>query len=99
LRPPTDVTLLALAESLRNDPRVMRRICPDIGRPGAGGLLDLIEAVERSRPVIDELPELNRVLRRTRSLADAAASATDPVAALAYLQAADRVIQVDDFAP
>ena len=46
----------------------------------------------------DELPALNAVLRRTRSLEKAAAGAKDPAAALAYLKAADKVIQVDDFA-
>ena len=58
---------------------------------------DLMRALELSRPVMDELPALNRVLRRTRSLQDAAAGSRDPAAALAYLQAADRVIQVDEF--
>jgi acyl-CoA dehydrogenase len=42
-------------------------------------------------------PDLNKALRRTRSLADAARSAQNPELALAYLEAADRVIQVDDF--
>ena len=43
------------------------------------------------------LPALNKALRRTRSLDTAAAGARDPTAALAYLQAADRLIQVDHF--
>jgi len=41
--------------------------------------------------------ELNKVLRRTNSLEEAARSAPDPALALAYLKAADKVIQVDDF--
>ena len=45
----------------------------------------------------DEVVALNRVLRRTRSLEQAAAEARDPAAALAHLRAADRVVQVDDF--
>jgi len=45
----------------------------------------------------DETAALNKVLRRTRSLDEAARSASDPALALAYLQAADKVIQVDDF--
>jgi acyl-CoA dehydrogenase len=74
-------------------------LCPDIGRPKCGGLLDLMRALELAQPLADELPELNRALRRSRSLADAAAGSREPAAALAYLQAADKVIQVDDFAP
>jgi acyl-CoA dehydrogenase len=56
-----------------------------------------MRALELARPLTDELPALNRVLRRTRSLEQAAAGSRDTAAALAYLQAADRVIQVDDF--
>ncbi|MES2949636.1 MAG: acyl-CoA dehydrogenase [Pseudomonadota bacterium] len=99
LRPLDDATLLALADSLRADTRLLPRLCPDMGRPRSGGLFDLMLAVEASRILGKELPELNRVLRRTHSLEDAAAAASDPTAALAYLKAADRVIQVDDFAP
>jgi hypothetical protein len=62
-----------------------------------GGLKDLIQALELSRPLAGELEALNKVLRRTRSLEQAAGAAADPAAALAYLHAADRVIQVDDF--
>src|SRR5262249_18680909 len=76
---------------------VIRKLCPDIGVPKAGGLLDLMRALELAQPVIDELPALNRVLRRTRSLGHAAATSRDPAAALAYLRAADQGIQVDDF--
>jgi acyl-CoA dehydrogenase len=99
LHPPGDRALLALADALRGDPDLVAGLCPDIGRPRQGGLLDLTQALELARAVADELPALNQVLRRTRSLEDAAASARNPAAALAYLKAADRVIQVDDFAP
>ncbi|KQV89801.1 acyl-CoA dehydrogenase [Rhizobacter sp. Root1221] len=98
-RPLTDKTVLALAEALRADPALVGRLCPDIGQPRAGGLRDLMDALALSVPVADELAELNGVLRRTRSLEQAAARSRDPAAALAYLRAADRVIQVDDFAP
>jgi acyl-CoA dehydrogenase len=99
LAPPDDKTVLALAEALRNDPLLIARLCPDMAQPGPGGLNDLMQALALAEPVADELPELNRQLRRTRSLEAAAAGARNPAAALAYLQAADRVIQVDDFAP
>ena len=45
----------------------------------------------------NDVTELNRALRRTHSLESAAATSRDPEAALAYLRAADKVIQVDDF--
>jgi acyl-CoA dehydrogenase len=88
-----------LAESLRTDARLMPRLCPDIGRPKSGGLLDLMQAMEAAKPLGNEVVALNRALRNGGSLESVAAQARDPVAALAYLLAADRVIQVDDFAP
>lgn len=96
---PDDSTLLGLAESLRTDARLMPRLCPDIGRPKSGGLLDLMQAMEAAKPLGNEVVALNRALRNGGSLESVAAQARDPVAALAYLLAADRVIQVDDFAP
>jgi acyl-CoA dehydrogenase len=98
-RPLPDRVVIELAEALRTDAKLVSLLCPDIGVPKAGGLLDLMRALELSWPVADELPVLNRVLRRTRSLEQAAAGARDPAAALAYLRAADRVVQVDDFEP
>jgi acyl-CoA dehydrogenase len=98
-RPLTDKTVLALADTLRTDPALLARLCPDIGQPRSGGLRDLMDALALSMPVADELATLNGTLRRTRSLEQAAAGSRDPAAALAYLKAADRVIQVDDFAP
>jgi len=97
LRQLGDRELLALADALRDDPVLMDRLCPDVGVPKSGGLRDLALAIELSRAVKDELPAFNKVLRRTRSLEQAAAGARDPAAALAYLKAADQVIQVDDF--
>jgi acyl-CoA dehydrogenase len=99
LHPPNDRDLLSLAESMREEPGLIAHLCPDIGTPKRGGLRDLIQALELSQGVADELPALNRALRRTRSLEEAAASGRDTAAALAYLKAADRVIQVDDFTP
>jgi acyl-CoA dehydrogenase len=56
-----------------------------------------MQALEYAQAVGDELPELNQALRRTHSLEAVARNARNPAAALAYLRAADRVIQVDDF--
>lgn len=44
-------------------------------------------------------PRSTKLVRRTRSFDEAAQGAPNPELALAYLRAADRVIQVDDFAP
>jgi acyl-CoA dehydrogenase len=98
-RPLPDKVVLELADALRDDPNLVAHLCPDLSMPAQGGLRDLMQALELSRPVADELPQLNHALRRTRSLEQAAAASRDPQAALAYLRAADRVIQVDDFAP
>jgi acyl-CoA dehydrogenase len=94
----SDRNLLALADSLRDDASLLASLCPDVGVPKSGGLRELQQALDLARPLGDELPELNRTLRRSHSLEDAAAKARDPAAALAYLRAADRVIRVDDFA-
>lgn len=98
-RPLKDDVVLELADALRDDPVVIAQLCPDLSMPEHGGLRDLMQALELSRPVAAELQQLNHALRRTRSLEQAAAASRDPQAALAYLRAADRVIQVDDFAP
>jgi acyl-CoA dehydrogenase len=58
-----------------------------------------MEALALADAVGDELNDLNKVLGRTDSLEQAAETSRDPAAALAYLLAADRVIQVDDFNP
>jgi acyl-CoA dehydrogenase len=99
LSPPDDRTMLSLAEALRTDPVLVAHLCADVSAPARGGLADLMQVLALAKPVAGELDQLNKVLRRTRSLEDAAVGARDPAAALAYLRAADRVIQVDDFAP
>lgn len=97
LAPLRDVDLIAFADTLRANPGLIARLCPDLSRPKSGGLLDLMQALEYAQAVGDELPELNQALRRTHSLEAVARNARNPAAALAYLRAADRVIQVDDF--
>ncbi len=99
LAPLRDRDLIAYADALREDRSLIARLCPDVGVPVAGGLRDLMHALELADAVADEVPELNKVLRRTSSLEQAASNSRDPAAALAYLLAADRVIQVDDSAP
>lgn len=97
LAPLRDRDLIALSDALRDNRAMVARLCPDVGVPASGGLRDLMLALELADAVGDELPELNKVLRRTDSLQQAADKSRDPAAALAYLLAADRVIQVDDF--
>jgi len=96
LAPLRDVQLLALAEALRKRPAVLQRLCPDQSRPAAGGLLDLMEALDVGAELGDTAA-LNDALRQGASLDEAVRSAVDPALALAYLRAADKVIQVDDF--
>jgi acyl-CoA dehydrogenase len=98
LAPLRDRNLLELAELLRSR-SVIARLCPEISVPKSGGLLDLMRALELAQGLGDKLPELNRLVRRVDSLEESAQSMPDPARALAYLLAADRVIQVDDFAP
>jgi len=97
LAPLRDLQLLELAELLRKDPHIVGRLAPDLSEPAAGGLLDLMYAMELGAKLGDGTAALNKVLRRTNSLEEAARSAPDPGLALAYLKAADKVIQVDDF--
>ncbi|MDP9605559.1 UNVERIFIED_ORG: acyl-CoA dehydrogenase [Variovorax paradoxus] len=97
LAPLRDVQLLELAELLRKEPRIVARLAPDLSEPAAGGLLDLMHAMELGTKLGEGTAALNKVLRRTNSLEEAASSAPDPELALAYLKAADKVIQVDDF--
>jgi len=100
LAPLRDRHRLDFAEMLRSDPSLVAVLCPDVSVPKAGGLRDLMHALQLAMALsADEISELNKVLRRTNSLNAAAESARDPAAALAYLLAADRVIQVDDFDP
>jgi acyl-CoA dehydrogenase len=92
-----DRELLELSDSLREDPSLVELLCPDIGVPKAGGLRDLMRALELAVPVEEELPALNAAVRRSHSFEEVASGARDSAAALAYLRAADQVIQVDDF--
>ncbi len=99
LAPLRDVQLLSLAEILRTTPEVVTALCPDLEKPKAGGVADLMQALALARQLgSDETVKLNKVLRRTNSLEQAARSSRDPENSLAYLKAADRVIQVDDIA-
>jgi acyl-CoA dehydrogenase len=97
LAPLRDVQLVALAELMRSNPRIVERLAPDLSEPASGGLRDLMHAMELSAQLGDSATALNKVLRRTHSFEEAASSAPDPALALAYLQAADKVIQVDEF--
>lgn len=96
LGPLRDQEVLALAEALRTQPALVRRLCPDVSRPKSGGLLDLMEALDAAQSVSHEVDDLNRALRRTGSLEAVARRSRRPAAALAYLRAAERVIAVDD---
>ena len=99
LAPLRDRQVLHLAELLRTDPRVLARLAPDVSRPKSGGLLDLMQALGLADEIgAEEVTALQRALRREQDIERAAATSSDP-AALAYLRAADRVIQVDAFAP
>jgi len=100
LVPQRDVQMLALAKLLRENAGVVQRLCPDISLPKGGGLVDLVKALELAEQLGDEATaKLNKLVRRAQSFEEAAASMPNPALALAYLQAADKVIQVDDFAP
>ena len=100
LAPLRDVEKLALAKLLRENAQVVQRLCPDISLPKGGGMVDLMKALELAAQLGDEATgQLNKLVRRTGSFEHAAAGTPNPALALAYLQAADKVIQVDDFAP
>ncbi len=98
LAPLRDTELLELAALLRTDPKIVACLCPDMARPGSGGLLHLMEALELADQLgPEDVQALNKLVRRARSFEEAANDMSRPTLALAYLQAADRVIQVDDF--
>jgi len=99
LAPLRDGQMLELAKLLRTGRAAMNRLCPDVQTPGNGGLLDLMRALELSEQLGEETTELNKLVRRTRSFEEAARGSPNPDLSLAYLRAANRVIQVDDFAP
>jgi acyl-CoA dehydrogenase len=96
LAPLRDREALALADALRTQPALVARLCPDVSRPKLGGLLDLMTALDAARALGDEVPELNKALRRSGSLEEVARGSRNPDAALAYLRAAEEVIRVDE---
>ena len=98
LHPLRDEQLLNLAKLLRTHPDLVGKLCPDLSLPKQGGQFDLVEALSLSAQLGEDTNALNKVLRRTQSLETASQSAKNPALALRYLQAADRVIQVDDVA-
>ncbi|MFY3384326.1 acyl-CoA dehydrogenase [Paracidovorax sp. MALMAid1276] len=100
LAPLRDVQMLALAKLLRENAAVAQRLCPDVSLPKGGGMVDLVKALELAAQLGDEVTnQLNKLVRRSGSFEEAAAGMPNPALALAYLKAADKVIQVDDFAP
>ncbi|MDW5443103.1 acyl-CoA dehydrogenase [Polaromonas sp. SM01] len=99
LAPLRDVQMLELARLLRSQRTLLARLCPDVSTPKQGGLLDLMQALELSAQLGEQTTALNKQVRRTRSFEEAALSTANPALSLAYLHAANRVIQVDDFAP
>jgi len=99
LNPVRDRQWLAIAELLRSDRTVLLRLTQDVGEPKAGGLRDLQHALALyERLGADAVSELNRALRKRGTPGTAGAADDMSDAALAYLRAADKVIQVDDFA-
>jgi len=59
-----DRTRLDLAERLRTDRTVIDRLCSEMSTPRSGGVLDLMQALELARGLGDEVPALNKLLRR-----------------------------------
>jgi len=99
LAPLRDVQLLDLARRLRTNNALLRGLCPDLATPAGGGLRDLMDALALAEQLGEETVELNKAVRRSASMERAAQASSNPELALAYLRAADKVIQVDDFAP
>lgn len=99
LAPLRDVQMLDMADMLRTQPGILAQLCPDVSAPRQGGMLDLMQALELAQRLGDETAALNKLVRRTHSFEEAAQGTSNPELSLAYLRAADKVIQVDDFAP
>lgn len=99
LAPLRDVQILELATLMRTRSDIVARLCPDVATPRQGGLNDLMQALDLLERVGEDAANLNKAVRRTRSFEEAARDTANPELALAYLQAADKVIQVDDFPP
>lgn len=92
----TDECWLDIAQMLEHEPMLLSRLLPDLQRPATGGMLDLMEALELAQRLGPEAQTLQKAWRKTRSVSAASQGAADPALARAYLQAVDRVIQVDD---
>jgi len=91
-----DAERLAIANAL-GDPRVIRRLCPDIGLPDAGGLRDLYELLSLAQELGEEESQrLAGAIRQLKTLEEIATTSSAPKA-LAFLRALDKVIQVDSF--
>jgi acyl-CoA dehydrogenase len=100
LNPVRDRQWLAIADLLRTNAGVVARLTQDVSTPKCGGLRDLQAALALYEQLgAEEVSRLNKHLRQTGSIDIAARSAATPHSALNYLHAADKVIQVDDFAP
>lgn len=96
LAPLRDREAIAIADALRTQPGLVRRLCPDVSTPKSGGLLDLMRALDAARVLGDEVAGLNKALRRSGSLEEVACGSRNPEAALTYLRAAEQVIRVDE---
>ncbi|RZA15810.1 MAG: DUF1974 domain-containing protein, partial [Lysobacteraceae bacterium] len=97
LAPLPDVELLQLARTLRTQPHVVSRLCPDLMLPSHGGMADLARALELGEQLGEEAEALGKAVSRTHSIQLAARESSNPALADAYLRAVNRVIQVDDF--
>ena len=95
--PIKDRKLLQIAEMLREDERAIALLCPDLCEPRSGGMRDLRNAVALGRELGAEAAELDRAIRSGEPFEAIAARSARPELALRYLQAVDRVIQVDEF--
>ena len=99
LNPVRDRQWLAIAELLRTDAKVMARLAQDVSVPKCGGLRDLQHALALYELLgAEEVTRLNKLLRAKGSI-DAVMGSGETAGAMSYLRAADKVIQVDDFAP
>jgi alkylation response protein AidB-like acyl-CoA dehydrogenase len=91
-----DAEKLAIAETLRK-PAVIARLCPDVGIPKSGGLREVHELSRLAQAIgSEEATRLAGAIRHADSLEALAAQSKSPQA-LAFVQALDKVIQVDSF--
>lgn len=99
LAPMRDAQMLELASLLRTRRELVESLCPDVSAPKQGGMHDLMAALDLLEQLgEDSKLELNKQVRNKHlSFEHAAAQSENPELALAYLRAADKVIQVDDF--